>query len=750
MRRPSRARPAGAALRAAVPALLAALLLPACSNDPWPAGAAAQNTLYVSFDERSPRHLDPTSSFGVNESPYTYSIHEPLYQYHYLERPYRLIPRAAAQVVQPQYLDAMGRPLAADAPAERIAQSVYDIPIRPGMQWAPHPAFATDAAGRPLLHQLTREQVRGKFSPYDFGATGTREVTAEDFVYAFKRHASPRLETPAQSMFAEAIVGLKDYAALLRAQDALLTDGLPASSLDKPFLDLRRWPLPGVQALDRHTLRLRIHGKAPQWNYWLALTFAAPVPWEADAFYAQPGMRGQGLWASRWPVGSGPYYLAEYDTDRRHVMRRNPLFRGETYPCEGMPGDAEAGLLHDCGKAMPFIDTVVAVMVKERVPRKQLFTQGHLDLPEVERSDWGVEFRTDMERSEAVRQRYTERGLRFPQAVDGASWYLGFNWLDPVVGRGDTPAQQERNRLLRQALSIAIDWEEGYGRIFSHVGGAAAHGPVPPGNFGSREGQPGWHNPVTHRVVDRRVERRPLAEAQALMAQAGYPEGRDARSGQPLVLNYDYGKVATPEKKAEFDWMVRQFAKLGVQLEVRATDYNQFRDKLRRGRHQVYWWGWTPDYPDAENYLFLLTGAQSMALRDGNNAANYQNDEVDRLYAELRTLDDGPRKQVVIDRMVVLLQQDAPWAWGYFPYASLAFQPWVHNGKPSIVIPDRIKYLRLDPALRTERVAQWNRPVGWPVGLMGAGVLALAAAAWRSWRRRESATGRPPGSMRRP
>jgi ABC-type transport system substrate-binding protein len=97
------------------------------------------------------------------------------------------------------------------------------------------------------------------------------------------------------------------------------------------------------------------------------------------------------------------------------------------------------------------------------------------------------------------------------------------------------------------------------------------------------------------------------------MVQAGYPDGRDAKTGKPLVLNYDYGKPASPERKAEMDWMVRQFAKLGVQLEIRTTDYNQFRDKMRRGAQQVYWWGWTPDYPDAENYLFLLTGAQSMA-----------------------------------------------------------------------------------------------------------------------------------------
>ena len=51
-----------------------------------------------------------------------------------------------------------------------------------------------------------------------------------------------------------------------------------------------------------------------------------------------------------------------------------------------------------------------------------------------------------------------------------------------------------------------------------------------------------------------------------------------AKTGKPLVINYDYYAPATPERKPEIDWVVRQFAKLGIQLEVRATDNNQFQD----------------------------------------------------------------------------------------------------------------------------------------------------------------------------
>jgi ABC-type transport system substrate-binding protein len=41
-------------------------------------------------------------------------------------------------------------------------------------------------------------------------------------------------------------------------------------------------PLPGVEVIDRHTYRIRLKGKYPQFLYWLAMPFFAPVPWEAD------------------------------------------------------------------------------------------------------------------------------------------------------------------------------------------------------------------------------------------------------------------------------------------------------------------------------------------------------------------------------------------------------------------------------------------------------------------------------------
>jgi ABC-type oligopeptide transport system substrate-binding subunit len=40
---------------------------------------------------------------------------------------------------------------------------------------------------------------------------------------------------------------------------------------------------------------------------------------------------------------------------------------------------------------------------------------------------------------------------------------------------------------------------------------------------------------------------------------------------------------------------------------------------VRKGKHQVFWGGWLADYPDAENFLFLLYGPNSQDQVDGEN-----------------------------------------------------------------------------------------------------------------------------------
>ncbi|WP_124080438.1 ABC transporter substrate-binding protein [Pigmentiphaga humi] len=706
-------------------------------NSPYAAGAERQNVLYTAFTQRSPKYLDPASSYSVDETPYTYQIYEPLYGYHYLKRPYQLVPRAAVKVADPVYLDAQGRPLAGDVPGEQVAQSVYDIPIKPGIRFQPHPAFAVDGAGRDRYRHLQPGDLEGKYAITDFPETGTRELTADDYVYGIRRLATTRVVSPIFAHMAEYIVGFKEYGDRIRALDAQMRKGLDPTTRDLPWIDFRQYAFEGVEAIDPHTLRIRIKGKYPQFKYWLAMTFFSPIPWEADQFYSQPGMAARNLTLNYWPVGTGPYMLTEYRENRRHVLTRNPNFHGEPYPCEGSEQDRAEGLLDDCGKPTPFIDRIVFNIEKESVPLQGKFLQGYYDVPQAERGEYGVAYLVAAGDSQEKAALYAERGLKLPTTVETQNWYMGFNWLDPVVGKGDTPAQQERNRKLRQAISIAVDWEE-YVTIFENSQAQVAHGPLPPGLLGYRE-PPAGANPVVYDIAEGQVARKPLDVARRLLAEAGYPEGRNAETGQPLVLNYDAMGGVSPAARSQFDWMQRQFGKLGIQLEIRSTDYNRFQDKMRRGVAQIFMWGWNADYPDAENFLFLLYGPNGKAKEGGENASNYANPEFDKLFERMKYLDDGPEKEALIARMVAIVQGDAAWLFGYFPKSGGAYQQWVGNGKPTQMIRNNLQYMKIDPDLRARKIAEWNRPVWWPVALVAALLVLLALPAWLMVRRRERA-----------
>jgi ABC-type transport system substrate-binding protein len=710
--------------------------LAGCDNSPWESGAASQNTLFTAMQEGSPRHMDPTASYWSNDTTFTYQIYEPPYGYHYLKRPYQLIGKSAQEVAKPRFYDQAGQQLPDDAPADQVAESVYDVKIKPGILYQPHPAFAKDAQGRYWYHSMKPGELGARWSPTQFEHQGTRELVADDFVYALKRHATPRITTPIFGIFSEYVIGLKAYGDLIRKEDAKLREGLDPANLDRPFLDFRKFPLAGASAPDKYTFRVRIKGRYPQWNYWMAMTFMAPVPWEADAFYAQPGMAEASLTLDVWPVGTGPFMQTEYFQDRRQVMVRNPNYRGEPYPCEGMPGDKEEGLLDDCGRKTPFVDKIVVTAEREQVPQKAKFRQGYYDLEVFERTDLGMEYIVAKQDSEEVRKEYDAKGFRLDRFDDVWKYNIGYNMLDPVLGKGDTPEQQEKNRKLRQAINIAIDWEE-FAKVFPNRAGVTAQGPLPNGIFGSRQSTPEGVNTYTHRLVDGLPVRRSIEDAKKLMVEAGYPEGRDARTGRPLVINYDFYALPTPERKVEIDWVVRQFAKIDIQLEVRATDNNQFQDKVRKGKHQVFWYGWNADYPDAENFLFLFYGPNAKSVSDGENITNYQNPEFDKLFVQMKSLDDGPQKQALIDRMVKILEVDAPETFGYFPYSSAAVQHWVYNSKPAILIRDHGRYLRIDVDERRRAQAEWNKPVWWPMVLLTVAFAGLLLVAARSFKRRE-------------
>ena len=693
-------------------------------NNPYPAADAAQNILYSAFRER-PKHLDPARAYSSNEYEFIAQIYEPPFQYHYLQRPYTLVPLTADAVPEPVYLDRQGNRLPRQTPPERIAFSVYEIRIRPGIHYQPHPAFARNARSEYLYHALTERDLARAYAVADFPQTGTRELTAADYVYQIKRLAHPKLHSPILSVMNDYIVGLRDYTKMLKQAYDVLAQGRD----EDVYLDLAKYPLAGVEEVDRYTYRVKIHGKYPQFLYWMAMPFFAPLPPEADRFFSQPGMTARNLTLDWYPVGTGAYMLAENNPNRRMVLERNPNYHAELYPDAGEAEDAPKGLFADAGKPLPFIDKVVFSLEKESIPYWNKFLQGYYDRSGVlaESFDQAIRFTGsgDTDVSDAMK----EKGIRLLASVAASTYYMGFNMLDPVVG-----GNSERARKLRQAVSIAVDYEEQIS-IFRNGRGIAAQGPLPPGIFGYEAGCAGI-NPYVYDCVDGQPRRKPIETAQKLLAEAGYPGGQDTVSGKPLLLYFDTPAVG-PEEKARLDWLRKQLAKLNVQLVVRATDYNTFQKKMRIGEAQLFEWGWNADYPDPENFLFLFYGPNKRVGHDGENTANYDNPEFNRLFERMKNMENTPERLRLIRQMLALARHDAPWLWGVHPKQFLLEHAWVANAKPNHMANNTLKYLRLDPARRAQAREAWNRPVVWPLAAVLGLLVAGAVPAFLMWRRRE-------------
>jgi len=711
-------------------------------NEPYPAEDRGRNILYTAFTDR-PKHLDPAQSYTSDEYDVIQQIYEPPFQYHYLKRPYELIPATAVEVPRPKYFDGLGHPLPADADPDRVAFSEYEIRIRQGIQYQPHPAFARDDSGQPLYLSLSESEIRSKYSPSDFPRTGTRELTAEDYVYQIKRLAHPRLVSPIYGHMAEYIVGLRELGERLkRDNDAIMAEHrkrFGPADLGLPWLDLRGYEISGVRAVSRYAYRVRIRGKYPQFVYWLAMPFFAPIPWEADCFYSQRGMNdGRNLTLDWYPVGTGPYMLAENDPNARMVLAANPNFRGETYPSEGEPGDAGAGLLADAGKRIPFVKRIVLSREKEGIPYWNKFLQGYYDSAGISSDNFDQAVRLNLEGEATLTPDMERRGIRLRTSVATSTFYLAFNFNDAVVGGKGDEGARERARKLRRAISIAIDWEE-FISIFANGRGIAGMGPLPPGIFGYREDAEGY-NPMVYDWVDGKPKRKPIEAARKLLDQAGYPDGRDAKTGQPLVLYLDtVGRG--PDDAARLSWYVRQFAKLDIQLEIRATDWNRFQEKVRSGNTQMFFLGWNADYPDPENFMFLLYGPNGS--QDGENKARYANPAFDRLFEEMKNMENGPRRQAIIDQMVKIVREDAPWVWGFHPKDYVLSHAWVGVSKPNKMARNTLKYVRIDPGLRERMREQWNRPVLWPLVAIVVVLILGSAPAYLAYRRRERMAARP-------
>lgn len=553
--------------------------------------------------------FDPQAAGDIYSNAINRVIFDTPYTYDYLARPFKLVPNTA--VALPEVSDG-GR--------------VWTIRIKPGIYFADDPAF------------------HGK----------KRELTAEDYVYSWKRVMDPRIRSNSMQMFDGRFVGMETLVA-------------PAREGGKFDYDKA---IAGLKAVDRYTIRLELHFPDTELLANLTTTAASAVAREVIEKYAD----GAG-WAMSNPVGTGPYRLREWRRGQKIVLEANPGFRDMRFPDSNDPAD-RAIVAKYRGRRLPLVPRVEVSVIEESTPRLLAFEQGQLDYAAVPNDlVWNV-----LDPPAKVKPRLAERGIALSRGVQPAITYTYFNMEDPVVG-GYTPDKVA----LRRAFSLGYDVDAEI-RIIRQGQAMPATQVIPPTVTG--------HDPS----LDGRKAYDPAA-AKALLDRFGYRDVdgdgfRELPDGKPLVLKLASAPSAIDR---QYDELRQKSANaIGLKVEFVKQKWPDLLKAARLGQIQMFTLGNINTTPEGFGFLGLLYGPNS----GFSNLARFRLPEYDRLYEQARSMPDGPERDQVMQRMNGLVSAYAPWNITVFRYENVLTQPWLGAYKYSGFTQHPFPYLDVDVAKR--------------------------------------------------
>lgn len=654
------------------------LFLIECSNAPYSKKEISENTYFTSFSEE-PKFFDPARAYSSNEYDFMHLIYEPLLQYHYVRRPYVLEPLTATNL---------------PIPIKNTAGYVeYTIEIKKGIFYTPHPAFAKNENSLNLWHLSDKENFPDVDSPIEMFPQSTKELTVDDYIYQIKRLANPLLECPIFPILSRYIHGFSD----LRHQiQQALDKHVGKKNPYYHYVDLRKFSFKGIKKIDRYRFKLILKKPYPQISYWLALPFFSPIPWEVDRFYRQPAAQKLNFSLNRFPIGTGPFFLSKNDPQYRIELKKNIDYDTMYFSPEKGLSDSDLSSIKNSNNRLPFLDKIVFSFEKEYTPRWLKFLQGYYDSSGIssEVFDSALEFKNG---SFVLGQDLTKKGIHFSSITKQLLYYYAFNMLDPIVG-----GYSEEQQKLRRAISIVISSEE-YIQLFLNGRGEPAMSPLPLDIFGYDTKD---YNKYVYTKDASVIRRRSLKEAQDLLKEAGYLNGKN-KDGKPLVLSID-GVSQGPQTKSIYDFLIRQLKQLSIEVHLRMTDYRQFQEKIHNANFQFVHLGWGADYPDPENFLGLLYGPNGTLRFQGVNSSNYQNEQFDRLFKKMQNLENTPERLQYIKQMIEIVRRDTPWVFHFIPINYRLSHSWLQNVRSMTIGNNALKYYQMDSKKRYSKQLKWN------------------------------------------
>lgn len=473
--------------------------------------------------------------------------------------------------------------LAVDMPEVSDDGKTYTIRIKPGVHYIDDPAFPNGEG---------------------------REVIAEDFVYSIKRHFDPENRSQGSWLWQGYIVGMDEW----KENGADYTQ-----------------PVEGLTALDNYTIQIKLTKPYPQLTFTLAMGFAAFVPHEAVEKYGRE--------LSIKPVGSGPFYLTNFDTTKA-VMKKNPKFRQEPFDIyeegydEALHAFTGIKALHN--QTPPFIDQLEIHFINESAARWNSFTKGN----EIQYAAVPTEQVNNVLASKhpvTLKPEYAE-DYHMYSGVEAGLVFTAFNMDDPRIGHHDDPKQDEKNRALRCAINKAFNWEQ-RNQAFYYDLGVVFPGVIPP------------VVPEFDPNANLDYVKQDLEGAKQLLKDHGWDK--------QTLPTLEYGMVAGVIRRQFYEQFRGWMQELGIpRSKIKALSYATFGDFNKAFKNRlimIIGYGWGLDYPDAQNTLQLFYGPNASP---GSNSSNYANPEFDALFEEASVMQPSPERTAIYQKMNQMILDD--------------------------------------------------------------------------------------------
>jgi ABC-type transport system substrate-binding protein len=519
------------------------------------------------------------------------------------------------------------RPNIATAMPEISAdRRTYTFHLRPGIYFTPDPAF---------------KGVK-------------REMTAQDVVYSITRLYDPALKSPWSYMFDGKLEGDEAFKKRFSYDTAI----------------------PGLQALDRSTVRIRL--KEPDNNFLFYMATPASSVVAREVMEAYPGQAGN------HPVGTGPFMIGDWKRSDRIVLLANPYSTAMFAATPGADPEDRRIAAALQGKRLPLVDRVEVKIAEEFQGRMLGFLNSEYDyLEQVPES------MTDMViRDGQLKPELQARGMQLSRFPVLQTYYMWMNMDDPVLG-GYTPDRIA----LRRAISLAYNSAEDIALLKKGFA-IKAESPLPPNVLGY---DPHYRSPVPYDP----------ALANALLDRHGYgkrdEEGfRRAPDGKPLTLTMH--SEATVGGRLRDELWRKCLNSIGLRVVFKSDKKTEIIKASRLGKVTMFESNWIADFPDGDNFYQLLYGPNAGRA----NYARFNLPAYNTRYEQARLLTDGPARQRLYFEMNQLIHAYNPWVPLTHAVSADIRHPWLKNYKRHPVEFTSWRYLDVDVAQRA-RMSQQPR-----------------------------------------